>query len=40
MYALLEKKPELKNKEAFIPWMPQNIDKKLAEALKSKHVRP
>lgn len=40
MYALLEKLPEMKNKEDFIPWMPQNIDKHLVETLKSKHIKP
>ena len=40
MYALLEKLPELKNKEDFKPWLPQNIDKQLVEALKSKHIKP
>ncbi len=40
MFALLEKLPELKNKEDFKPWLPQNIDKQLVEALKNKHIKP
>lgn len=37
MYALLEKLPELKSKEDFIPYMPQNIDKQIVETLRSKY---
>jgi hypothetical protein len=40
MYALLEKLPELKTKEDFIPWMPQNIDKQIVDDLRKKHQNP
>jgi len=38
LFTLLEKLPELKNKEDFIPWMPQNIDRKLVEDLRNKNL--
>lgn len=40
MYALLEKLPELKTKEDFIDWMPQNIDKQTVEDLRMKYQNP
>jgi transposase len=40
MYALLEKLPELKTKEDFIPWTPQNIDKQIVDDLRKKHQNP
>jgi transposase len=40
MYTLLEKLPELKTKEDFIPWMPQNIDKQIVDDLRKKHQNP
>ncbi len=40
MYALLDKLPKLKNKEDFIPWMPQNIDKQVVDDLRNKYQNP
>jgi transposase len=40
MYALLEKLPELKTKEDFIPWTPQNIEKQIVDDLRKKHQNP
>ncbi len=37
MYALLEKLPELKSKEDFIPYLPQKIDREIIETLRNKH---
>ena len=35
---LLEKMPELKTKEDFLPFIPQNIDKKLVADLRAQHM--
>ncbi|MGM0601527.1 MAG: IS66 family transposase [Candidatus Rifleibacteriota bacterium] len=40
MCALLKKLPELKTKEDFNPWMPQNIDKQIVEDLRKRHQNP